>query len=112
MKKIEVIIPDRELQTISGILKDNNLGGMSYYRVEGKGKGKPEPVSVGRGTMSYTPEFVPRTKVEVVVKDSVVDKIVNSLLDNLSDKIGGKIFITEVHEAISIRTKARGESAI
>lgn len=48
MKKIEIIIPDRELQTVGGVLKDNNIGGMSYYRVEGKGKAKPEPVSIGR----------------------------------------------------------------
>lgn len=112
MKKIEIIIPDRELQTVGAVLKDNDIGGMSYYRIEGKGKGKAQPVSIGRGTMQYTPEFIPRTKVEIVVRDDVVDKLVNNLLDTLDDKIGGKIFITEVQEAISIRTKARGESAI
>ncbi|MGD9535234.1 MAG: P-II family nitrogen regulator [Candidatus Nitrosocosmicus sp.] len=112
MKKIEIIIPDRELQTVGVVLKDNNIGGMSYYRVEGKGKAKPEPVSIGRGTMQYTPEFIRRTKVEIVVKDEVVEKIVNTLLDTLSDKIGGKIFISDIQEAISIRTKARGDSAI
>lgn len=112
MKKIEIIIPDRELQTVGAILKENNIGGMSYYRVEGKGKGKAEPVSIGRGTMQYTPEFIPRTKVEIVVKDDVVDKLINTLLDTLDNKIGGKIFISDIQEAISIRSKARGESAI
>ena len=112
MKKIEIIIPHRQLQTVAAILKDNDIGGMSYYRIEGKGKGKAQPVSIGRGTMQYTPEFIPRTKVEIVVRDDVVDKLVNNLLDTLDNKIGGKIFILEVQEAISIRTKARGESAI
>ncbi len=112
MKKIEIIIPDRELQTVGAILKDNNIGGMSYYRVEGKGKGKAEPVSIGRGTMQYTPEFIPRTKVEIVVRDDVVDKLINNLMETLDNKIGGKIFISDVQEAISIRSKARGESAI
>lgn len=112
MKKIEIIIPDRELQTVGAVLKDNDIEGMSYYRIEGKGKGKAQPVSIGRGTMQYTPEFIPRTKVEIVVRDDVVDKVINNLLDTLDDKIGGKIFISEVQEAISIRTKARGESAI
>jgi len=46
------------------------------------------------------------------VRDDVVDKLINNLLDVLSDKIGGKIFISEAQEAIDIRTKARGESAI
>ena len=49
MKKIEIIIPDRELQTVSGIFKDKNIGGMNHYRIEGKGKTKAEPVSIGRG---------------------------------------------------------------
>ncbi len=112
MKKIEVIIPDRELLTVSKILKDNNIGGMSYYRVEGKGKTKPEPVSIGRGTMQYTPEFIPRTKIEIVVKDEFVEKIVNALLDSLSNKIGGKIFVVDIQSAIDIRTKTRGDAAL
>ena len=48
MKKIEIIIPDRELHTVSEIFKDNNIGGMNHYRIEGKGKTKAEPVSIGR----------------------------------------------------------------
>ncbi len=112
MKKIEIIIPDRELLTVSKILRDNDIGGMCYYRVEGKGKTKAEPVSIGRGTMKYTPEFIPRTKIETIVKDELVEKIINALLDTLSNKIGGKIFVFDIHEAVDIRTKARGEAAL
>jgi len=112
MKKIEIIIPDRELHTVSEIFKDNNIGGMNHYRIEGKGKTKAEPVSIGRGTMQYTPEFIPRTKIESVVKDDAVEIIVNNLLEKLSNKIGGKIFITDIQEAIDIRTKSRGNSAL
>lgn len=112
MKKIEIIIPDRELHTVSEIFKDNNIGGMNYYRIEGKGKTKAEPVSIGRGTMQYTPEFIPRTKIESVVKDEIVETIVNNLLEKLSNRIGGKIFITDIQEVIDIRTRARGNSAL
>ena len=113
MKKIEIIIPDRELHTVSEIFKDNNIGGMNHYRIEGKGKTKAEPVSIGRGTMQYTPEFIPRTKIESVVKDDAVEIIVNNFIfQKLSNKIGGKIFITDIQEAIDIRTKSRGNSAL
>ncbi len=112
MKKIEIIIPDRELQTVSEIFKDNNIGGMNYYRIEGKGKTKAEPVSIGRGTMQYTPEFIPRTKIESVVQDEVAETIITSLLEKLSSKIGGKIFISDVQDAIDIKTKSRGNSAL
>ena len=112
MKKIEIIIPDRELHTISEIFRDKNIGGMNHYRIEGKGKTKAEPVSIGRGTMQYTPEFIPRTKVETVVRDDMVETIITSLLDQLSNKIGGKIFISDIQEAVDIRTKSRGDTAL
>ncbi len=62
--------------------------------------------------MQYTPEFIPRTKIETVVKDEQVETIVKSLLDSLSNKIGGKIFVTDIQDAIDIRTKSRGDSAL
>ena len=62
--------------------------------------------------MQYTPEFIPRTKIETVVKDELVEVIVTSLLEKLSNKIGGKIFITDIQEAIDIRTKSKGNSAL
>src|SRR6185437_6170895 len=112
MKKLEIIVPDRELQTVSETLKDNDVHGMIHYRVEGKGKTKAESVSVGRGTMKYTPEYIPRTKIETTVKDEVVEAIVGSLLEKLSNRIGGKIFITDIQDAVDIRTKTRGDSAL
>ena len=77
-----------------------------------KAKLKPEPVSIGRGTMQYTPEFIPRTKIETVVKDELVEVIVTNLLEKLSNKIGGKIFISDIQEAIDIRTRSKGNSAL
>jgi nitrogen regulatory protein P-II 1 len=45
MKKLEIIIPHRRLDDVSEILKDANTGGMSHYRIEGRGKIKAEPVA-------------------------------------------------------------------
>ena len=53
MKKIELFIPDRRLDDVIEVLKDANIGGMSHYRIEGRGKIKPEEIYVGRGTMTY-----------------------------------------------------------
>jgi nitrogen regulatory protein P-II 1 len=93
MKKLELIIPDRRLQDVSEILKDANTGGMSYYRIEGRGRIKAEAVAVGRGTMHYKPEFIPRLKVEVVIKDEQVEDLVKAFVNKIGDKIGGKIFV-------------------
>ena len=112
MKRMEIIIPNRRLNDVSEILKDANTGGMSCYRIEGRGKTKAEAVSVGRGTMRYKPEFIPRTKIEVVVKDEQVEDLIKNLREKLGDKIGGKIFVTDVAMAVDLTTGNREESAI
>jgi len=112
MKKLELIIPDRRLDDVSEILKDANIGGMSHSRIEGKGKVKAEAVSVGRGTMRYKPEFVPRTKVEVVVSDEKVEGLLSVFREKLGDNIGGKIFVINVEKAMDLSTGKSDENAI
>jgi nitrogen regulatory protein P-II 1 len=112
MKKLEIIIPDRRLQDVTEILKDANTGGMSYYRIEGRGKIKAEEVAVGRGTMHYRPEFIPRLKVEVVVKDKQVEGLIKIFVEKMGDNIGGKIFVIDVPIAVDLTTNKTGEDAI
>jgi nitrogen regulatory protein P-II 1 len=111
MKRIEIIIPDRKLKCANEVIRDANTGGMSYYRIEGRGGIKAEPASFGRGARDYTPEFIPRIKIEVV-EDEQVEELVNNLLDTLGDELGGKIFILDVHSAIDLNTRKRGEAVI
>ena len=112
MKRIEIIIPHRRLDDVSEILKDANTGGMSHYRIEGRGKVKAEPVEAARGTARFTPEFIPRTKVEVIVKDEQVEPLIDRLTERLGDELGGKLFISDVLVTVDLSTKKRGESAI
>lgn len=112
MKRIEIIIPHRELNAVHEILKDVNTGGMSYYTIEGSGRIKAEPVTIGRGTMQTRPDYIPRTKVEVVVKDEQVEDLISKITDRLGSELGGKIFVVDVSVAVDLRTKKRGEAAI
>ena len=112
MKKLEIIIPNRRLNDVSEILKDANTGGMSYSRIEGRGRVKAEAVAVGRGTMHYKPEFIPRLKVEVVVKDEQVEGLIKTFVDKIGDNIGGKIFVMDIPIAVDLTTKKIGEDAI
>ena len=113
MKKFEIIIPHRRLDDVSQILKGINVGGMSHYEIEGRGKVKAEPVAIGRGTAQYTPEFIPRVKVEVIVRDDQVEGLINELTGKLGGDVrGGKIFVTDVQIAVDLSSKQRGESAI
>jgi len=112
MKRIEIIIPHRELEHTHEILKEVNAGGMSYYRIEGAGKIKAEPVTVGRGTTQTQPEYIPRTKVEVVVKDHQVEELIPRITEKLGSELGGKIFVVDVPIAVDISTNERGDAAI
>jgi nitrogen regulatory protein P-II 1 len=104
MKKIELFIPDRRLDDVVDVLKDENVGGMSHYRIEGMGKIKPEEVYIGRGTATYKPKFIPRTKVEVVVSDEKVERLITVFRNRLGDNIGGKLFVIDVHKAVDLST--------
>ena len=113
MKKFEIIIPHRRLDDVSEILKSANTGGMSHYKIEGRGKVKAQEVAVGRGTMKYTPEYIPRTKVEVIIMDDQVESLISKLVERLGgDALGGKLFVTDVPLAVDLSTNKRGESAI
>jgi nitrogen regulatory protein P-II 1 len=112
MKKMEIIIPHRRLNDVSEILKSANTGGMTHYRVSGRGITKAEAVAVGRGTTQYTPEFIPRTKFEVIIKDDQVENLIDRLVEKLGDTLGGKLFITDVPVVVDLSSNMRGESAI
>jgi len=112
MKRIEIIIPHRELKEAHEILKNVNTGGMSYYTIEGSGRIKVDPIFIGIGTMQARPDHVPRTKIEVVVKDEQVEDLISKITDTLGRDLGGKIFVVDVPIAVDIRTKKRGDAAI
>jgi nitrogen regulatory protein P-II 1 len=113
MKKIEIIVPDRLFNDVNRIVKDTHAGGMTFYKVEGRGKIKAKPVAIAKGTQQFTPEFIPRIKMEVVVNDDQVDGIVNKIANELANPaVGGKIFVVDVARAIDLATKERDEKAL
>jgi nitrogen regulatory protein P-II 1 len=86
---------------------------MTYSRVEGRGKIKAKPVAIDRGTRHFTPEFIPRMKMEVVVKDDRIEDIVNKIVDELeSPNVGGKIFVVDVDTAVDLASRELGEKAL
>jgi nitrogen regulatory protein P-II 1 len=112
MKKIEAIIRPHKLDDVKDRLREVGVSGMTVYEVKGFGRtgGKTE---VYRGS-SYVVDFVPKARIEIVVKDSLVSDVVQAIVVSAkTGKIGdGKIFVTAVEEVIRIRTNEKGEDAI
>jgi len=112
MKKIEAIIKPFKLDEVKDVLAEVGVQGMTITEVKGFGRtgGKQE---VYRGS-AYVVDFVPKSKVEVVVADGLVADVLDAIERTArTGRIGdGKIFVTPVEEAVRSRTGERGEDAI
>jgi nitrogen regulatory protein PII len=112
MKKIEAIIKPFKLEDVKDALTEIGIFGMTVTEVRGFGRQKGHKEAY-RGT-EYTVEFLPKTKIEVVVADSLANKVVETLVRTAkTGSIGdGKIFVTSLSEVVRIRTGETGERAL
>ena len=114
MKKIEAVVPSARLDKAFAALKDLNLGGFTYYDSKGQGQIPRPEIHSGRGTSVYRPEFNVNSTIVVITKDSMVNKVIDRILQSTSTGLAGegKIFVSDVEEAIDIGSKQRGEEAL
>ena len=112
MKKIEAIIKPFKLEEVKDALQELGIRGMTTTEVKGFGRQKGH-TEIYRGS-EYTVDFVPKTKIELVVGDDQVDSAVQAIVKAAkTGKIGdGKVFVSAVEEAVRIRTEERGEQAV
>jgi len=112
MKKIEAIIKPFKLDEVKEALAEIGIEGMTVSDVKGFGRtgGKRE---VYRGA-EYIVDFVPKTKLEIIVRDEQVRLVVETIERAAkTGKIGdGKIFVIPVEHAVRIRTGETGSDAI
>jgi nitrogen regulatory protein P-II 1 len=107
LKRITAIIRPYKLEDVKNTLVKAGIVGMTITDVLGFGRQKGQ-TEYYRG-VEYKVEFIKKTKVEVVVDDSVAEEVV-SLIENAArtGKIGdGKIFVTADNRSIRIRTGER-----
>ncbi len=112
MKKIEAIIQPFKLNEVREALKLIGVDGITISEVRGHGRQKGHK-EIYRG-MEYEVDLLPKMKLEIVVSDNRVEEITGALIQSArTGKIGdGKIFISEVCEAIRIRNDDRGDAAL
>ena len=112
MKLVTAIIKPFKLEEVRSALTDLGLQGMTVTEVKGYGRQKGH-TEIYRGA-EYVVDFLPKVKVEVVVADGQVESAIEAISSASSTgKIGdGKIFVSDVRDAIRIRTGEHGESAL
>ncbi len=112
MKKVEAIIKPFKLDEVKEALQEIGVQGLSVLEVKGFGRQKGH-TELYRGA-EYVVDFLPKVKVEVVLGDDQVESAIEAIIAAAkTDKIGdGKIFVSDVSQAIRIRTGEAGEEAL
>ena len=112
MKQITAVIKPFKLEEVRESLADVGVSGLTVTEVKGFGRQKGH-TELYRGA-EYVVDFLPKVKVEVVVKDEDVDRVVEAIVAAAkTGKIGdGKIWVTNVEQVIRIRTGETNESAV
>lgn len=112
MKKVEAIIKPFKLDEVKEALQEIGLQGITVTEAKGFGRQKGH-TELYRGA-EYVVDFLPKVKVEVVLGDELVDKAIEAIQNSAkTGRIGdGKIFISNIEEAVRIRTGETGADAI
>ena len=112
MKKLEAIIKPFKLDEVKNALVEIGVRGMTVTEVKGYGRQKGQS-ELYRGR-EYHIAFLPKVKIEVVISDDKVEEAVRKILMVAkTGQIGdGKLFISDVNDAIRIRTEESGDDAL
>ncbi len=112
MKLITAIIKPYKLDDVRQAINDAGVQGVTVTEVRGFGRQRGH-TEIYRGA-EYSVEFVPKTKIEVAVEDSLADQVVEAIAKSAqTGKVGdGKIFVFDLTHIMRIRTGERDASAI
>ena len=113
MKKIEAIIKPFKLSDVKEALRDIDLSGMTIIEVKGFGRQRGYE-GIDKEVDDYSDEFLAKIKIEIIVEDELADKTIQLIKSAAySGKIGdGKIFLSNIEDAVRIRTGEKGSDAV
>lgn len=112
MKLISAIIKPFKLDDVRAALSEIGVSGMTVTEVKGFGRQRGH-TELYRGA-EYVVDFVPKTRIEVAVKEALVDQVVEAIVNAAkTGKVGdGKIFITNLERVLRIRTGETDDQAL
>jgi nitrogen regulatory protein P-II 2 len=112
MKMITAIIKPFKLDDVRQAVADIGIQGITVTEVKGFGRQRGH-TELYRGA-EYVVDFLPKAKIELAVADDILEQVIEAIANTArTGKIGdGKIFVTELTEAIRIRTGETGTEAV
>ncbi len=112
MKKIEAIIKPFKLDEVKEALQEIGIQGLTVIEAKGFGRQKGH-TELYRGA-EYVVDFLPKVMISIVVESNMAERVIEAIINAArTGRIGdGKIFVSNVEEAIRIRTGEKGSAAI
>ncbi len=112
MKLVTAIIKPFRLDDVRNALSEVGVNGMTVTEVKGFGRQRGH-TELYRGA-EYVVDFLPKSKVEVAVADDLVERVIEAITNAArTGKVGdGKIFVTDLHQSLRIRTGETGDNAL
>ena len=112
MKMITAIIKPFKLDDVRQAVADIGIQGITVTEVKGFGRQRGH-TELYRGA-EYIVDFLPKAKIELAVSDELAEQVIEAITDAArTGKIGdGKIFVTDILQAIRIRTGETGSDAV
>ena len=112
MKLVTAIIKPFRLDDVRNAISEEGVHGMTVTEVKGFGRQRGH-TELYRGA-EYVVDFLPKSKIEVAVDDELVDRVIEAISGAAkTGKVGdGKIFVTNLEQAVRIRTGETGDNAL
>ncbi|MBF86970.1 MAG: transcriptional regulator [Pelagibacterales bacterium] len=112
MKKIEAIIKPFKLDEVKDALQEVGVHGITVTEAKGFGRQKGH-TELYRGA-EYVVDFLPKLKLDIIIADDLLEQTIEAIQKSAhTGRIGdGKIFVTNIDQAIRIRTGETGDTAI
>ena len=107
MKRVDAIIPEKNLDAVNQSLQNAGVTGLTVFNATGRGKDLPDPNQMGHWL--YYPRFGNNKVIMILTNDSDVDKVVQSI-SNSSE--AGKIMVVNIENLVDIRKKTKDAEAL
>jgi nitrogen regulatory protein P-II 1 len=109
MLKIEIILAKNDVMAISEALKEIGIGGLTVFKVRGRGMNPGPEIHASKGSEIFVPQFTDKYFIKIIIAESKEKQIIEIIKEK--GRVG-KIFVSPILRAIDIATGDEGEKII